>query len=104
MKYKYYKTWKELMLSCSIVSVVFLFLHSLVAYDIVSSGNILQYRATAPCHVAWIPLLVYYVNNYKYLVSKKFMTRSAGRFLAGLMTIIGCEVINLIVLVYTIVR
>ncbi len=104
MKYKYSKSWKELIISCSVVSILFLVLHSAIAIGIMSSGNIYLYRAIAPCHVVWIPSTVLFVKNYRHLVSTKIMTKSTGRFWAGLAVIFGCEIINIVLLVFTIMQ
>ena len=99
MKYKYSKSWKQLLISCSIASAIFFVLHLIMA---ICSDNILHNRAIGVAHIWWIPAVIWYVNDYRHLVLTHQMPKSAGRFIVGMAPILGCEIANIFVLVYTI--
>ena len=104
MEYQYYKSWKKLMIAFSAGSGLILLLHTCIAFEIMQSGIGYLGRAIGPCHVAWIPLTVVYVKNYHYLLEQKIMTKSTGRFLSGLAVILGCEIINIVLLVFALIQ
>jgi len=104
MEYKYYKSWKKLMIAISSGSGLILLLHTFITFVIMQSGIGYLGRAIAPCHVVWIPMTVLYVKNYHYLLEKKIMTKSTSRFLSGLAVILGCEIINIVLLVFALIQ
>lgn len=95
---KWCESWKSLLLTYIGSSLAFTLLHALstVVYRNGGDSGGKIFTSIILSHIAYIPIIVMYLNNCRHLTQKKHKSRCL--FMVGLGSIITCEVINIIVL------
>ena len=98
---KWFESWTSLFVAYLVFSLFFAVFHVLSVKSLLENGFIFITQISL-CHLAFIPIIVTYHKNSKYLLNKH--RQKSKLFVVGWLTIILSEITNIVVLLCAVVN